>query len=645
MRSITRVLFGILLSGLLLPPLADARPLPREAVPEPLKPWIDWVLWEHQEQDCPMLYNAAQRRCIWPAKLTLELNEQGGRFSQSLTVYRDVFVALPGSTRYWPQEVMIDGQPASLTGLEQSPQLLLEPGQHRIEGRFQWESLPETLPIPKATGLVSLIIEGEEQQHLQRKDGQLWLRQTTPTDTTEPEDRLHLELYRRVIDSHPLRLVSLLRLQASGRQRELILGRPLLEGFIPVQIESILPARLEPNGELRVQVRPGEWELELQALHPTYLTALTLPQQPEPWPDREIWSFEAEPALRLVEVEGANQIDPRQTRIPGPWHALPAYLMKPGQTLRLQVLRRGDPQPEPDALQLQRDLWLDFDGKGYTLRDRIDGRMTSGWRLSVIPELKLGRASLNGEPQFITRLTPDGQAGLEVRQGVVNLQAESRLEETVSELPAAGWNRDFQQLSATLHLPPGWRLLGAIGMDEEHHSWLSRWTLYDLFLVCVIAAAVGKLWGWRWAFPALLTLALVWQEPGAPHHIWLYLLALTALLRVVPRGRFHRLFKVARLLGLVVMAAIILPFLVEQARIGLYPQLARPGPLQPRLDRLDQELPAESVMDEALAPQKSLSMKETKRGIATLGSALPPLSKPAPDRWQADPNARIQTGP
>ena len=31
-------------------------------VPEPLKPWVDWVLWEHKELACPVSYQGEERR-------------------------------------------------------------------------------------------------------------------------------------------------------------------------------------------------------------------------------------------------------------------------------------------------------------------------------------------------------------------------------------------------------------------------------------------------------------------------------------------------------------------------------------------------------------------------------------------------------
>jgi hypothetical protein len=49
-------------------------------------------------------------------------------------------------------------------------------------------------------------------------------------------------------------------------------------------------------------------------------------------------------------------------------------------------------------------------------------------------------------------------------------------------------------VSGQLHLPPGWRLLHASGVDEVADTWLQRWTLLDIFLVLVIAVAIGRLY-------------------------------------------------------------------------------------------------------------------------------------------------------
>jgi hypothetical protein len=130
--------------------------------------------------------------------------------------------------------------------------------------------------------------------------------------------------------------------------------------------------------------------------------------------------------------------------------------------------------------------------------------------------------------------------------------------------------------------------------------------------------------------------------------IWLYLLAVIALLRVVPaEGRLHGALKFARLAGLAVLLLIILPFMVEHAREGLYPQLERhlavvaaPATTESKayqteaasMSRQIAEGAADAIY-ERLAPDRLLAQ-----------AAAPPADRSrALD--QVDPSATIQTGP
>ena len=138
--------------------------------------------------------------------------------------------------------------------------------------------------------------------------------------------------------------------------------------------------------------------------------------------------FEARPALRLVSVEGVPAIDAQQTELPQAWRSLPAYLLRPGETMKLVQRQRGDEEPAPDRLSLDRTWWLDFDGSGWTIQDGISGTLSSSWRLEMGPETVLGRAAVDGQDQFITRLGPDAPRGIELRQTQVSLQADSRID-------------------------------------------------------------------------------------------------------------------------------------------------------------------------------------------------------------------------
>ena len=209
--------------------------------------------------------------------------------------------------------------------------------------------------------------------------------------------------------------------------------------------------------------------------------------------------------------------------------------MEAGRPLRLTEKRRGDAEPAPDQLELARRLWLDFDGGGYTVTDEIQGVVRRSARLEMGAAAELGRVAIDGRDQVITRVEGSTQSGVEVPRGALQLRADSRLPGGRS-LPAVGWDHDFQSLRAVLHLPPGWRIVHALGVDASPDTWLARWTLLDLFAVLILAAAFFRLWGSRWGALALVGLALTWTEPRAPHWAWAAVLAGEALLRALPRA-------------------------------------------------------------------------------------------------------------
>ena len=87
--------------------------------------------------------------------------------------------------------------------------------------------------------------------------------------------------------------------------------------------------------------------------------------------------------------------------------------------------------------------------------------------------------------------------GTEVRQGAVELTAESRIDRAGGAIEALGWGESFQQVSARLNLPPGWDVFHITGVDNVPDTWLQRWTLYDLFMVLVasVASRLGRFVG------------------------------------------------------------------------------------------------------------------------------------------------------
>jgi len=578
MARLDRTTPRFILAGLLLwlvPSAASAAPLSPAEVPEPLQAWVPWVLRDVPGAACPYVHASTQeRRCSWPSRLELALGDTRGEFVQDWLVHETAWVPLPGDDKRWPQEVKVGEQPAVVQIKDGRPGLELSPGTYRVSGAFLWDSLPEKLQVPAETGLLALKIRGEAVVFPQRDNaGVLWLQKRA--EEGAEENLLDVVVHRKIADTIPLMVTTQIEVQAAGKNREVLLGKALLANFVPMAVRSELPARLEADGRLRLQIRPGRWVIEIDARHPGPVPQLKLETSEGPWASEEIWAFAAEPALRRVELSGVTSVDPQQTLLPEDWKRLPAYRVRPGEAMLLAETHRGQIERGPDQLTLERTWWLDFDGRGFSVRDWLRGEVYNTRRLEVHEPAQLGYAAAQGRPQFITALTPEGQPGVELRSSTLDLRTDMRVPAggLKMTLSAVDWDQDFAQVSGLLHLPPGWRLLHATGVDEVGDTWLQRWTLLDIFLVMVIAVAIGRLFGWAWGTLAVVTLALVFPEWMAPRSVWIFVLVGEALLRVLPVGRARSLVAVYRVAALTVMAGVVIAFTVQQIRGGLYPAL------------------------------------------------------------------------
>ena len=392
------------------------------SVPEPLRPWIPWVLETgpdgQDRRTCPLDPRDGARLCAWPGGLHLDLNANGGDFAQSWQVFAESWIMLPGDADAWPQAVESGEQALPVVMREGRPAVKLPVGVWRLTGRLSWTQRPDALSLPVTTGLVSLMLDGEQRpQPRIERGGRLWLRDPAASQTADEGDRLSLTVLRRIEDDLPLRVLTRIELDVSGRAREVRVGPVPLPGGVPLALDSPLPARLESDGTLRVQVRPGRWVLDVTTWHAGSISELKRTEPVAPWPEHEIWAFEARPDLRQVEVGGPPLIDPRQTRLPDDWSRLPVYRVGPGEVLTLTEQRRGDPDPGPDRLNLTRALWLDFDGAGYSVQDRIGGELVRTWRLESGQGLELGQVQIDGKPVPINRLGSDEAPGVEMRRG------------------------------------------------------------------------------------------------------------------------------------------------------------------------------------------------------------------------------------
>ncbi len=603
--------------GLLL-----AAPLLAQDIPPPLRDWQGWVLHDVPRHDCPFLASqvpgADSYRCAWPGRLTLDAGKDGGRFSLYVHVDAPGWVALPGDQRAWPQQVSLGQQPATVLEHQGEPMVWLAPGDYRIDGLLPWLSRPASLRVPESIGLVTLNVDGAAVTRVERDGEQLTLGEAASAERAA--DALSLRVYRRLADGLPATLETRLQFNVSGSAREQVLGPALPAGFVATALNGDLPARLEGDGHLRVQLRPGQWTLTLLARSVAPLQKIGVALPAAPWPKQEIWSYADDNALRSTRVEG-NSTDAAQAGVPGDWANLPAYVLDNGSGLRVEQGNRGNEGGRGDALHLRREMWLDFAGGHFSVVDHLSGELRHHQRLDVTAPWQLQRASENGDPLLVTT-DAKGRAGVELRDQSIDVAAGLRLPAHAGAIPSSGWQLPLDGIEATVHLPHGYRLLGAIGADRSNDSWAAQWTLLDLFVVALIALLAGRLLGWRWALLAAGYLALAQHEAMAPLWTLAVALGLALVLRALPEGRL-RLFARGGAMALFALAALwALPFSAAQLEYALHPQLEQGA--------------RERVVSAAFAPPPdALSPHQERAGMA------PPPAPPAPPAAPKQPPPRI----
>ncbi len=614
---------------------AFAEPLTPRDVPAPLVPWIPWVLDASSDAACPTLGDTPV--CAWPGRLQLDVKKAGGSFTLAVVTDRNVAVTLPGGAAPWPQDVEVDGKDAVVLEIDGKPSVMVTKGTHRILGKFAWTTAPDGLFVPKTIGVVELTLDGERVAFPKRTDERLWL-ESSAGASGEPE-RVELEVFRRIDDGVPLRVTTRLDLRVSGRARELQIRHALLAGSQALSLGAELPVRLEKDGTVIAQVRAGQHTITLDAHFASPPESLDSGEHGPPWPEREVWVWSPNPKVRETDVVGGTGIDASRTNLPADWKALRAIHVAPRSEIRFVTSRRGEPEPPPNALHLDRSLWLDVGGAGFTLRDRWSGQMNRAWRLNA-REGTLGHVKAGGENQLITM---EGDArGVELRAGNVDVLAEGRLDAR-GDLPAVGWSESVQSLAATLHLPPGWELLGATGVDTLENTWVSSWDLFAVFFALVVALATAKLAGPRWGVIALCTLVATHQREGAPHYVWAVLLVAMALLRVVPEGGFRHGLRACWVVVACTLVVVSATFGITQLKVALFPATADPSWALRH---------AEQVMDAKEGGTGTRAGGELESAAAPLArkygvlgpSQDAPEAKPVRALAQ-DPAAVIQTGP
>lgn len=594
---------------------------PAQDVPPPLRDWQGWVLHDVPQHVCPFIatQGPGNVQCAWPGRLSVEAGKGGGRFSLDLHVDAAGWIPLPGDAKNWPQQVSAGAKALAVLDRGGVPSVWLESGDYSLRGDLPWAARPARLRVPAFIGLIALNVDGAAVSRVERNGDQLTLGEAAEAQRTA--DALSLRVYRRLEDGLPPTLETRLQLNVTGSAREQLLGPALPEGFVATALSGDLPARLESDGRLRIQLRPGQWMLQLVARGTEPLKQVTPKLPAEPWPRQEIWSYQDDTGLRSTRVEG-QPTDAAQAGVPDDWHELPAFALDGNQGLTIEQGTRGNEGGQGDQVKVERQIWLDFDGRGFNVSDHLTGTLRRSQRLDVAAPWQLQRAA-QGETPLLVTAGAGGRSGVELREAELDMQAGLRLPRGGS-LPSGGWQMPLENIDATLHLPYGYRLIGATGADRSPDSWIAQWSLLDLFVVALIALLAGRLLGWPWALLAVGFLALSQHEYDAPRWTLGIALALALLARALPEGKLRLGSRIGA--GAVLALAVLwsLPFAARQMDYVLHPQLEDQGSMLAAVNYAPDARAPASPKKAALAPRQAPVEEEA------VSAAAPPPPTPVP---------------
>ncbi|QQS04862.1 MAG: hypothetical protein IPK50_21685 [Fibrobacterota bacterium] len=569
-------------------------------VPDPLRPWVPWVLRDAGDKLCPtgdgdgvrtvevsdsasdtvVVQVVQERRCLAVSEIALMVDKEGSDFRMSGWRWTEGSVHLPHATDVRVVSVRQAGKPVAVLSDEAGqPHVVVAPGPFRIEGRLAWKEVPHEVVFPGEAALVTVRRDGKVVDP--GPDRGRWKLQGDESGRAKMDssDAVKIRVFRTFTDGVPFSVKTRLLLDVSGKQRSLVLRSVVLAGSIPTRMESDLPVRLDPDGTLEIAVRPGSHELELEALWFSPPQRVVAPTDSAPWPQAEIWSFLSAPGERTIELSGGMAVDASQAGAASADAHLPSRRLADGEAMEFHEILRGDPRTDSVKSSCEREVWVDFSGKGMVFRDKLTSHLNRPLRLSVAPPYRLGSASHQGQGIALTSITGADQGFPVEGEGSITLvsRAESALWKALPVSPV-GWPLDESKLQ--IHLGPGWRLLAVPGASLTEGTWAGKWDLWKIFVVVLVVSLVVRLVSKTAAVLALVGLGLGCHD-GVPFIAWIaFLVALALHLAIAERWPDRVASKVAMVfVGIcsVVLLVVQLVFLGSQMRLVAHPELAVPG--------------------------------------------------------------------
>lgn len=479
------------------------------SVPDPLRPWVPWVLRDLGESACPG-QDESSRICIATTKLSVQADKQGATFTLSGTRFIPGRVYLPGDSAAWPTEVRDRGLSIALVGDEEDQPFVERPaGAFAITGRLAWKKRPASISLPTDIAVRHLQVDGKTAA-FDPDESRMWLESRLSEDRGESDEddgeapdtvsSLEIRVQRLLRDGSPMELTTTLELTVGGKERRIQLPGAIPVNARAVEMSSSLAGRLDGKGGLELTLRPGSWSVVVRSVLAETPKQLEVNKAPEPWPEQEVWSFQENANLRGLAFEGASPVNPVQAGLDASLKNLPAWSLDSSHPLRVKVVREGAIHPDSMKISLSRTMYIDAHGDGATIQDRYGLQDWRPLRFSLRSPLEVSMIQPDpGAPELITTNGPT-EAGINLFRYARSVDVQGRMQDGVwQHAPASAVDSRLQKLNLEVKAPAGWWIVSLTGIDgaEEYHTWRSLWTqgevVFAAILVGLLYLSVGRL--------------------------------------------------------------------------------------------------------------------------------------------------------
>ncbi len=547
--------------------------------PQDLEKWKNFILYQNDTYYCPPLFNDCSKNfCTWPGILDIKIKKNKLIFTQKIRLFKKGAVELPGNINFFPENIFANDKKMPAALMEHTPLIFPGKGDFNIKGEIKYSKIPDYINIPKNTGGIKIKIENKniEMPYLDQ-EGRLWFKNYSIQGMEKEKKHTRVEVFRKVKDSIPCEITTLFRIHSSGITRQ----EKLFTGNIPGKIagfKSDLPLKIHNNKYMTVQVKAGSWNVEIKNILPSPPDEIGPFNSPY---GKEIIVHQNSPGIRITRWKNLKSIDPTMTDLPVGWKKYPAYIISKNEKIIIEEIIRGT-GPEKSDLSLEREIWIDFDGKGASIEDKIKGRSNHRTFIGINNNKNFvpGKMKLNGKNQVIA--LKKNCTGLPVDSGNINITSLMRKISKNNFFPT-GWNQNFSNIKGAINIPPARTLFSVSGADlKGNYTFISKWTLLDLFVLCILALSAFKIWNYKWGIIFFIAAGFIYHKFYLPPYFWLILIAGSAAVSFFKKNpdlKIHNVFKTSVFIiyGLIFISILStgIVFSYKNIRNSFFPQLQK----------------------------------------------------------------------